>query len=62
MNSALILITKKVLKKLAKMPSEDEMAREVAKRELMFAVEKKKKMQRPKFSIRNKLLKKESLH
>ena len=25
------------------MPSEDEMAREVAKRELMFAVEKKKK-------------------
>ena len=43
MNSALILITKKVLKKLAKMPSEDEMAREVAKRELMFAVEKKKK-------------------
>ena len=41
MNSALILITKKVLKKLAKMPSEDEMAREVAKRELMLAVEKK---------------------
>ena len=43
MNSALILITKKkALKKLAKMPSEDEMAREVAKRELMLAVEKKK--------------------
>ena len=42
MNSALILITKKkALKKLAKMPSEYEMAREVAKRELMLAVEKK---------------------
>ena len=42
MNSALILITKKKApKKLAKMPSEDEMAREVAKRELMLAVEKK---------------------
>ena len=61
MNSALILITKKkALKKLAKMPSEDEMAREVAKREIMLAVEKK--MQRLKFSIRNKLFKKEGLH
>ena len=44
------------LKKLAKMPSEDEMAREVAKRELALAAEEK--IQRPKFSIRNKLLQK----
>ena len=33
----------KALKKIAKMPSEDEMAREVAKRELTLAAEKKTK-------------------
>ena len=33
----------KALKKLAKMPSEDEMGREVAKRELTLAAEKKYK-------------------
>ena len=43
----------KALKKLAKMPSEDETVREVAKRELTLAAEKK--MQRPKFSISNEL-------
>ena len=43
------------------MPSEDEMAREVAKKGLTLAAEKK--IQRSKFSIRNELLKKkEGLH
>ena len=46
----------KALKKIAKMPSENEMAREVAKWELTLATEKKK--QRPKFSIRNELFQK----
>ena len=52
----------KALKKPGKMPSEDEMAREVAKRKLMLAAkEKKTNKQRPKFSIRNELLQKERL-
>ena len=51
----------RLLKKIAKMPSEDEMAREVAKKGLTLAAEKK--IQRSKFSIRNELLKKkEGLH
>lgn len=52
----------KALKKLGKMPSEDEMAREVAKKKLMLAAkEKKTNKQRPKFLIRKELLQKERL-
>ena len=51
----------KALKKLAKMPSEDETVREVAKRELTLAAEKKN-AQAEVFNQQRTVLKKEGLH
>ena len=51
----------KALKKLAKMPSEDETVREVAKRELTLAAEKKNAKAEV-FNKQRTVLKKEGLH
>ena len=51
----------KALKKLAKMPSEDETVREVAKRELTLAAEKKNAKAEV-FNQQRTVLKKEGLH